>query len=221
MREDYTLRTALAKAPGYLVKTVDRRIAEVRLARYFRRHPDHRAVSEADAADAVRGADRLLFLCWGNICRSPLAERYCRSRLAEEPSPDVSVSSSGLGQYEGRESPEDAVASARRFDVDLADHRSSRLSPDRVEAADAVLVMDAYNFHLLSKRYPDAVDRTFFLRVFADDAGDPPFIPDPHGRGRERFDEVYATVVDAVDGMVEVLREVRERPQDSDPGVST
>lgn len=194
--------TALARAPGYLRKRVRRWVASRRVARELDRRPDHPATDRERAVATLAGADRVLFLCWGNVCRSPMAARYCESRLAERGVEGVTVASAGLGEREGRPSPPDAVTAAAEYDVNLRDHRSRRLRPGLVGASDAVFVMDFNDFHDVRTRHPDVLDETFFLRTFA---GDGPTIPDPHGEGPGTFERTYATVATAVEGVVEAL----------------
>lgn len=194
--------TLLTRAPGYVHKRVRRWLAARRTAREFARRPDHPATDRERAVATLAGAERVLFLCWGNVCRSPMAARYCESRLVDRGVEGVTVASAGLGDREGRPSPPDAVAAAAEYGVDLRDHRSRRLTPDLVEASDAVFVMDFNDFHDVRTRHPDALDETFFLRTFADDG---PTIPDPHGEGPGAFERSYATIASAVEGVVEVL----------------
>jgi len=202
--------TTLARVPGYLRKRVRRWVAARRVAREFARNPDHPATSRERAVATLTGADQVLFLCWGNVCRSPMAARYCESRLADRGVEGVTVASAGLGEREGRPSPPDAVATAADYGVDLRDHRSRRLTSDLVAESDAVFVMDFNDFHDVRSRHPDVLDATFFLRTFAGDgraADDDPTIPDPHGDGPDAFERSYATVASAVDEVVGVLDE--------------
>lgn len=195
---------ALRRVPGFVAKTVERKAVTRRLARHFRERPDHPAVDREEAIAAIEGADRILFLCWGNICRSPLAERYLRSRLEALGIDCISVESAGLGKVEGRASPATALQAATNCDVDLSDHRSTLASAETVEDSDVVFVMDYYNYYLLVTQYPKAVGRTFFLGALVE-KNDSTSIPDPHGEDREAFDDAYATIVDAVDRLAEGL----------------
>lgn len=195
---------ALRRAPGFAAKTVERIVVTRRLARRFRERPDHPATNLEEATAAVERVDRILFLCWGNVCRSPLAEGYLAGRLEATGVGGVSVQSAGLGEVAGRPSPERAVEAAAAYDVDLSDHRSRLASPAQVEASDVVFVMDYYNYYLLVTRYPEAAGRTFFLGALLGDEASTT-ISDPHGEGREAFDDAYAAIVASVDRLVESL----------------
>lgn len=202
---DRSLVETVRLAPGYVAKKAKRWLVSRYYDRYFEAEPDHRALSAARARAAVADADGILFLCWGNICRSPMAERYLRARLAERGVDDVTLRSAGWGKYECRPSPPDAVDAARNHGVDLADHRSRRLREEHVGSADVAFVMDYNDFHALTSRYPRVEDRTFFLRAMLGDARETPRIPDPHGRGPAEFDAAYASIARALDAMAEAI----------------
>lgn len=194
---DRSLQETLRKAPGYLWKQFRRALVRRRLDRYFSQHPEHPALSSEAALEAVREADSVLFLCWGNICRSPMAERYLRAELETRDIGGVEVRSAGLGKYEGRASPADAVDEAARYGVDLSDHRSRRTVPRLVETSDVVFVMDYNNYHDLVSRIPEAEARTFFLGALLQNGE--AIIGDPHGRGRTVFEQAFREVTAAVD----------------------
>lgn len=86
-------------------------------------------------------ARRVLFVCSGNTCRSPLAERLARREADERGLDEVEVRSAGTFAGRGASASSGAVLAARRHGLDLSGHRSTPLSPDLVEWADVVLVM--------------------------------------------------------------------------------
>jgi protein-tyrosine-phosphatase len=81
---------------------------------------------------------RILFVCAGNLCRSPFAEGLAR-RLASERGLDLEFESAGEIAYEGSSCPRDALDAARWHGVDLSAHRARRLTPERQAAADEVV----------------------------------------------------------------------------------
>lgn len=152
---------------------------------------------------------RVIFLCLGNICRSPLAERYAASRLAAADA-DLDVDSAGFVEREDRPSPDLAVEAAAEHGVDLSDHRSAHVSAVDLADADLVFVMDAYNYLRLRADYPEVADRAYFLGAVGDEAGATVRpsalvggagyeISDPVNSDRGTFRRVYGEVADAVD----------------------
>jgi protein-tyrosine-phosphatase len=75
---------------------------------------------------------KVLFVCAGNICRSPFAEGLAR-RLAAERGLDVEFASAGQIAVDGDRCPPDAVAVAKEYGVDLSSHRARRLTTDKAD----------------------------------------------------------------------------------------
>lgn len=162
---------------------------------------------DADAATAaLRPAATVCVLCYGNVCRSPFAERYLAQRLADHD--DATVVSAGFHKVVGRRSPETAVRAASEFGVDLTDHRSRRVTEAMLARSDVVLAMDALNLHHLDREFGTDGQPVFLLGDLADDGGSPPAgfeISDPYGGDLETFTAVYERVVAGVDGLVSRL----------------
>lgn len=167
---------------------------------------DRRPLAPDDALRGLADDARVLFVCLGNICRSPMAERYAARRVAAAGA-DVDVASAGFVEREGRSSPDAAVEVAAEFGVDLSAHRSTHVTRGLLAESDLVFVMDADNYRRLRSRFPDAVDRAYFLGAVGDHASEgwarllrTGFeIPDPVDGDHETFRAVYGDVADAVD----------------------
>jgi len=116
----------------------------------------------------LAGARRLVFVCYGNIIRSPFASSYVSSRARGA---DVEVASAGLFDRAGRRSDPRAVAAARAWNVDLEPHRSRVLDRDLVDWADLILVMDRTILRRVQEQFPDATDKTYLFGLL-DPTGD-------------------------------------------------
>ncbi len=154
-------------------------------------------------AGAVAAEPNVLFLCYGNICRSPLAERYLESAAQTE---GLAVDSAGLRTTAGRSSPDDAVRVADELGVDLTDHRSKPVTTELLAWSDVVFVMDLLNYHDLRREFGDCDEKTRFLGVYS---GDDYEISDPYGEGIDGFRTLYGDVITAVDGVVDTLESDR------------
>lgn len=165
---------------------------------------DPAALDRSRPLQGLTESSSVLMLCLGNICRSPMAERYLERRLEERGLP-IDVRSSGFVEQEGRPSPESAVRAAREFGVDLSDHRSRIVSPDELARSDVVFVMDAGNYRRLGETFPHREPRVSFLGVFGDGDFE---IRDPHGGDFPEFREVYHRIASAVDGFVDALDDI-------------
>ena len=162
---------------------------------------------DASPPDAAESDDlNVLFLCYGNICRSPLAERYLESVADDRGIGGLSADSAGLRTTAGRASPDDAVRVADELGVDLSDHRSKPVTAEQLDRTDLVVVMDLLNYHDLRRGFGDLDDKTRFLGVFAGDGYE---ISDPYGEGLDRFRALYGDVIRSVDGLADALETVR------------
>lgn len=105
-----------------------------------------------------RKIERVLVLCYGNICRSPLAAELAAKRF-----PKVPVSSAGFYRMTGRPSPGFVLDAAQRLGVDLTQHRSAGVDSKMIDDADLVLIMDMRNHELLKNAFPRALTKTLLL----------------------------------------------------------
>ena len=105
-----------------------------------------------------RDIRHLLFLCHGNICRSPLA-----AALAQILLPNVSVQSAGFYPQEGRQSPAFVLGAAATFGIDLRGHRSRRVNNRMIDEADLIVIMDLRNLDLLMNEFPYAIEKALLL----------------------------------------------------------
>lgn len=155
---------------------------------------------------AASATPNVLFLCYGNICRSPLAERYLESVAADRGLDGLSADSAGLHTVAGRASPDDAVNVADELGVDLSDHRSKPVTAEQLAWSDLVVVMDLLNYHDLRREFGDLDEKTRFLGIFSGEGYE---ISDPYGEGLEGFRTLYGDVVRSVDGLADALEAER------------
>ncbi|MGH2693028.1 MAG: hypothetical protein ACRDHM_11090 [Actinomycetota bacterium] len=107
---------------------------------------------------------RVLLVCTGNICRSPIAHAFLLDRLSRRKKGSFEVRSAGTHGRSGYPATPEAVAAAAERGIDIAEHRSSRLSPDLVTWADIIVTMTIEQAELISYEAPDASPRTFTLK---------------------------------------------------------
>jgi protein-tyrosine-phosphatase len=115
-----------------------------------------------DWRSAVRNADHVVFVCHGNIIRSPLGEAAFAREAAARGRP-VQVSSAGLSARPGEPADPRAIDSAEERGLTLEAHRSRTLDAADVASAGAIFIMDHINLGRILTRFPDAADRVFLL----------------------------------------------------------
>lgn len=117
----------------------------------------------------------ILFVCTGNICRSPMAEALFEAKLMRDyPGlvPFTHASSCGIAAVEGNPGTMSAVQAMDLWNIDLEPHRASELSPLRLGDADLVLAMGRDHLLTIGRMLPEALGRSTTLGYLAGAAGE-------------------------------------------------
>jgi protein-tyrosine-phosphatase len=122
---------------------------------------------------------RVLFVCSGNTCRSPLAETLFRRLLDESGRTDIEVFSAGTGAYEGSPASEGAYLVALEAGLDLSAHRARLLDRTMVKEADLLLAMS--RGHVSRVERLGGEGKVHLLSEYAGLGGEEPEIRDPYG----------------------------------------
>ena len=152
---------------------------------------------------------KILFVCLGNICRSPTAEGVFRAIVARDaPELLIEVDSAGTAGYHIGEPPDARTRqAASRRGYDLSQLRARIVEPGDFENFDLILAMDRENLGVLHHRAPaHARERVRLLLEFAPDATVTE-VPDPYYGGPNGFEEVLDLVEAASHGLIQHLRQ--------------
>ncbi len=106
----------------------------------------------------------ILFVCTGNVCRSPMAEGIFRQAVRGRG--NYRVLSAGLGALEGQPPSMYAVQAVKELGIDISDQRSRALTPEMVQQADYIFGMTHSHIDTVMLLYPQAAEKTFLLREF-------------------------------------------------------
>ncbi|MDZ5699219.1 low molecular weight protein-tyrosine-phosphatase [Chelativorans sp. M5D2P16] len=150
----------------------------------------------------------ILFVCLGNICRSPLAEGIFRAVAAEHGlAQTLHLDSAGVGAWHIGAPPDPrAIATAHRFGLDITGQRARRVSPEDLLRFDLVFGMDRSNVAALKKLAPAKASAR--IHLFLDYAlGRPDDVPDPYYGADDGFAAVYRTLHEASEALAARLSE--------------
>jgi protein-tyrosine phosphatase len=150
---------------------------------------------------------RVLFVCMGNICRSPIAQGVFEDVLRREGlENEVFVDSAGTGAWHVGSPPDErAQRSAGLRGLDLSSQRARRIEPEDCDDFDYVLTMDEDNYLAVAALCRGSA----VVRPFLDFAADSPEreVPDPYYGGPDGFEHVLDLVEEASEGLLEDIRE--------------
>jgi len=155
---------------------------------------------------------RVLFVCMGNICRSPTAEGVFRHLVEEQGLGEkIIIDSAGTHDYHIGDAPDArSQAAAARRGYDLSRLRARQVLREDFRAFDYILAMDEANLGLLQQQCPDDCrERLKLFLEFADDGGLRE-VPDPYYGGAQGFERVLDLVEHAARGL---LRDITKKIQ--------
>jgi protein-tyrosine-phosphatase len=146
----------------------------------------------------------ILFVCTGNMCRSPMAEGVFQSRVKAESGPwteKILVQSCGTYAMDGNKPSQYAIQVARQHGIDISGIRSKSLNRVFVEQSDLILAMSIDHLNFILENYPTARQKTFLLKLFNKNR---PItlsdsIPDPMGFSIEFYQKTFQEIRMAID----------------------
>jgi protein-tyrosine phosphatase len=146
---------------------------------------------------------RVIFVCLGNICRSPLAKGVFMAKAAQRGLSDrIEVDSAGTSAYHVGEPPDPgSLRVARRVGIDLSRDRARQVTRRDLGRFDYIIALDRSNRRNLERVGADP-DKVHLLRDFEPNAHSPD-VPDPWGGGLDGFEDVYAIVDRATEGLLD------------------
>ena len=150
---------------------------------------------------------RVLFVCLGNICRSPTAEGVLRHKLrAAGLAERIEVASAGTGDWHvGNQPDKRSQAAALRRGYDLSMQRAQQVSRADFSSSDLILAMDQSNLRNLKALQPAQAkaELDLFLRRYAASVDE---VPDPYYDGDQGFEQVLGLIEQACDFLVIELK---------------
>jgi protein-tyrosine phosphatase len=147
---------------------------------------------------------RLLFVCTGNICRSPMAEGLMKVLLFPASDRRIMVCSAGTHAADGLPAESGAVRAAREHGADIGAHRSRAIDGSLIARADLILVMERQQARFIQSTATVARDALRLLGEFAGGDGAPE-IPDPYGGSLTEYRHCAQMIRGCLDGVIDFI----------------
>lgn len=151
---------------------------------------------------------KILMVCLGNICRSPLAEGLLREKTADL---DVTIDSAGTAPYHVDEAPDvRSIQEARKHGINISDLRGRQFSQEDFDTFDKIYVMDQSNYTNVLKLARNEADKSKVELILNElEPGSGAEVPDPYYGGDQGFTNVYNMLDKATDNIVEKIKNGR------------
>jgi protein-tyrosine phosphatase len=133
--------------------------------------------------------NKILVVCVGNICRSPMAAGLLQDRLAKK-NVQTTIDSAGIGALVDEPATQHSFDIMQEQGIDIASHRAKQLTQKIALAADLILVMEAGQKKHIEQLFPSVRGRVFLLGKWQKELE----IPDPFKQPRTTFDYIYAMI---------------------------
>ena len=129
---------------------------------------------------------KILFVCVGNICRSPAAEYWAKSQFQKTKRSDIQISSAGLSAMVASPIAEKMKIILDKFNIDSSAHRAKQVDKNSIENSDIIFVMESWQKQELSFAFPNSRGKIFSLGKWNDEE-----IVDPYRKDQSAFDHVF------------------------------
>lgn len=152
---------------------------------------------------------KILFVCTGNTCRSPMAEALLNALWKEQNSDiELTALSAGVFALDGMPASDEAIRVMKEYGIDLTNHKSKQLTEDIIKQADLILTMTDSHRKTIVDKFPDYKSLVFTLNQYIDSDGE---ISDPYGRGLQAYQETAKQLQEIITKLIaRIKNQIRE-----------
>lgn len=143
---------------------------------------------------------RILFICTGNVCRSPMAHYYAQKLANESSKPELYyIESAGINAYDGDRATDSAIKVMNKYNVDLSKHTATNIANSGIMESDYVITMTNLHKRILIEMFPEKKDKIYTLRELVYDNPEYLDIDDPWGYNLDIYEDISKQIIEAVD----------------------
>jgi protein-tyrosine-phosphatase len=147
----------------------------------------------------------IVFICTGNICRSPMAEGFLRFKWKDAGHNDLTVSSMGIHGLDAFPPTKYAQAVCEEHGFDISSHRSRSLLGEEIQKADLILCMEPAHKRFVQMFFPWQRDRVYLLGAWPEKEARKSSIRDPMGKTYEEYQRVFDLIRGHIERILPLL----------------
>lgn len=147
----------------------------------------------------------IVFVCTGNICRSPIAEGLLRHKWEQRGRNDLNVSSMGVHGLDDSPPAELAQLVCKEYGFDISSHKARSLKGDELQSADLIFCMEPAQKKFVQTFFPWHRDKVFLLGAWPNKETRKSVIEDPMGGSYEDFQKTFNIILHHVDRIMPLL----------------